>query len=82
MILGKPLLAMGRALIDVHSGNLTLRVNDEDVKFNIYRTIKFHNEAQSCNCISVVDDCVKGVIDGVLSDDPLQHCLVHSSFQK
>ena len=29
LILGQPFLAMGRALIDVHYGNLTLRVNDE-----------------------------------------------------
>ena len=59
---------MRRALIDVHSGNLTLRVNDEEVKFNICHTMKFPNEAQSCNHISVVDDCVMGVIDRVLSD--------------
>ena len=66
----------------MHNGNLTLKVNDEKVKFNIYHTMKFPNEAQSCNHISVVDDCVEGVIDGVLSDDPLENCLVHSSFRK
>ena len=64
----------------MHSGSLTLRVNDEEVKFHIYHTMKFPNEVQSCNHISVVDDCVKGVINGVLNDDPLEHCLVHSSF--
>ena len=32
LILGRPFLATGRALIDVHSGNLTLRVNDEEVR--------------------------------------------------
>ena len=36
LILGRPFLATGRALIDVHSGNLTLTVNDEEVRFNIY----------------------------------------------
>ena len=35
LILGRPFLATGRALIDVHSGNLTLQVNDEEVQFNI-----------------------------------------------
>ena len=45
LILGRPFLAARRALIDVHSGNLTLRVNDEEVKFNIYHTMKFPNEA-------------------------------------
>ena len=41
IILGIPFLATGRALIDVLSGNLTLRVNDEEVKFNIYHTVNF-----------------------------------------
>ena len=82
LILGRPFLAIGRALIDVHSGNLTLRVNNEEVRFNIYYTMKFPAEKQSCNRISVVDECVKGVVDGVLMDDPLEHCLVHSSFRK
>ena len=48
LILGRPFLAMGRALIDVHSGNLTLRVNDEEVKFSIFHTMSFlmrHNLA-------------------------------------
>ena len=43
--------------------------------------MKFPAEGQSCNRISVVDECVKGVIDWVLIDDPLEHCLVHSSFR-
>ena len=41
LILGLPFLATGRALIDVHNDNLTLRVNDEEVRFNIYHTMKF-----------------------------------------
>ena len=80
LILRRPFLATGRALIDVHSGNLTLRVNHEEFKFNIYDTMKFLNKAQSCNRIDVIGDCVKRVIHGVLSSDPLEHCLVHSSF--
>ena len=59
-------------MIDVHNGNLTLRVNDEEVRFNIYHTMKFPDVGQSCNRISVVDERVKGVIDGVLSHDPLE----------
>ena len=82
LILGRPFLAISRTLIDVHSSNLTLRVNDEEVYFNIYHTMKFPGRKQSCNRISIVDECVKGVIDGVLMDDPLEHCLVHSSFRK
>ena len=63
LILGRPFLAMVRALIEVYNGNLTLSVNDEEVKFNIFHTMRFPNEAQHCNRISVVDECVKWVID-------------------
>ena len=56
LILGRPFLAMGRALINVHSGNLNLRVNDEEVWFNIYHTMKFLDGGQSCNRTSLVDD--------------------------
>ena len=82
LILDRPFLATGRALIDVHSGNLTLKVNDKEVRFNFYDTMNFYDGGQLCNRISVVDECVKGVIDRVLSGDALQHCLVHFSFRK
>ncbi|KAL0463358.1 UNVERIFIED_CONTAM: hypothetical protein Slati_0223400 [Sesamum latifolium] len=39
LILGRPFLST-RALIDVQKGHLTLRVNDEDVVFNVFRPIK------------------------------------------
>ena len=57
-------------------------MNEEEVRFNIYHTMKFPGEEQSYNRISVVDECIKGVIYGVLMDDPLEHSLVHSSFRK
>ena len=47
LILGRPFLAGRRALINVHNGNLTLRVNDEEVSFNIYHTMKFLDVGQS-----------------------------------
>ena len=78
LILVRPFLATRRALIDVHSGNLPLQVNDKEVRFNIYYTMKFSDGEQSCNKINVVDDCVRGVVDGVLIDDPLEHYLVIS----
>ncbi|XP_075486411.1 uncharacterized protein LOC142526021 [Primulina tabacum] len=39
-IFGRPFLATGKALINVHKGELTLRVGGEEVMFNIYKTIR------------------------------------------
>ncbi|XP_073313563.1 uncharacterized protein [Primulina huaijiensis] len=44
LIFGRPFLATGKALIDVHKGELTLRVGGEKVVFNIYNTIRGPNE--------------------------------------
>ena len=53
---------MGRALIDVEKGNLTLRVQNEKVEFNIFKAIKmFDNERHLCNRIDVIDECIDEV---------------------
>ena len=41
LILGRPFLATTRALIDVHKGNLILRINDEQVTFHVYKDSQF-----------------------------------------
>ncbi|GJW89416.1 reverse transcriptase domain-containing protein [Tanacetum coccineum] len=41
LILGRPLLRMTRALIDVHGEELTLRVNDEAITFNVRHTSRY-----------------------------------------
>ena len=40
IILGRPFLAMGRAMIDVQKGELGLRVQEEEVTFNVFNAIK------------------------------------------
>ncbi|XP_075500158.1 uncharacterized protein LOC142538744 [Primulina tabacum] len=44
LIFGRPFLASGKALIDVHKGELTLRIGGEEVVFNVYNTIRGPNE--------------------------------------
>ena len=40
LLLGRPFLAIGAALIDVKNGELTLRVGDEAVHFNLNHSLK------------------------------------------
>ncbi|XP_073017812.1 uncharacterized protein [Primulina eburnea] len=44
LIFGRPFLVTGKALIDVHKGELTLRVGGEAVIFNIYKAIQGNDE--------------------------------------
>ena len=46
LILGRPFLATKRALIDVQKGELTLRVNKEEVMFNIYQAIEISRRSK------------------------------------
>nr|GEX20903.1 retrovirus-related Pol polyprotein from transposon TNT 1-94 [Tanacetum cinerariifolium] len=41
LILGRSFLKTGRALIDVYAGELTLRVNNEAVTFNLDQTLRY-----------------------------------------
>ena len=52
LLLGRPFLATGAALIDVQKGELTLRVGDEAVQFNINRSLE-HPNVGSDSCMAV-----------------------------
>nr|GEZ83687.1 hypothetical protein [Tanacetum cinerariifolium] len=59
LILGRPFLRTGRALIDVYGEELTLRVDDESITVKVGQTSKYsYNDAESINQIDVIDvDC-------------------------
>ncbi|XP_075483765.1 uncharacterized protein LOC142523917 [Primulina tabacum] len=79
LIFVRPFLATGKALIDVHKGELTLRVGGDEVVFNIYNTIKGPNEVSTCNSIDIIDSCVSHVGAGRMTKDSLERCLLEST---
>ncbi|XP_062104070.1 uncharacterized protein LOC133815230 [Humulus lupulus] len=58
IVLGRPYLATGRTLIDVQKGKLTMRVNDQQVTFNVFNSMKFSDELEECSSLSVIDTIV------------------------
>ncbi|KAK4718859.1 hypothetical protein R3W88_017197 [Solanum pinnatisectum] len=56
IILGRSFLATWRALVDVERGELKFRLNKDEVKFNIYRSIKQPNDMNVVSAIEVVAD--------------------------
>ncbi|KAL4272977.1 hypothetical protein GQ457_13G016720 [Hibiscus cannabinus] len=54
IILGRPFLATGRMLIDCEKGELTIRVNDQQVTINIFKSLKQHDDPEECQTISAV----------------------------
>nr|GEW93166.1 DNA-directed DNA polymerase [Tanacetum cinerariifolium] len=67
LILGRPFLRTGRALIDVFGEKLTLRVDDEAITFKVGQTLKYsYNDAESINRIDVIDVACEEYVQEVL----------------
>ena len=54
IILGRPFLAIGRALINVQKGELRLRVQDEEVTFNVLNALNYLIESDNCFRVDIV----------------------------
>ncbi|XP_028768559.1 uncharacterized protein LOC114726160 [Neltuma alba] len=76
IILGRPFLATVRTLIDVEKGEITMRVNDENVIFNMNQALKFPYDSAHCNCIDVIDSTMQEELINSLTKDPLEALLI------
>ena len=54
IILGRPFLATRRAMIDVQRGELKLRVQDDEVKFNVFEAVRHSTESDTCFMIETM----------------------------
>ncbi|KAL5579998.1 hypothetical protein UlMin_012440 [Ulmus minor] len=77
LILGRPFLATGRTPIDVHQGKLILRVQDEQVTFNLFEAMKFPSNMDSCFAISVLNRVVTETFHENFPISPLENCILH-----
>nr|GEW63581.1 reverse transcriptase domain-containing protein [Tanacetum cinerariifolium] len=67
LILGRPFLRTERALIDVYGEELTLRVDDEAITFDVGQTSKYsYKDAESINRIDVIDVACEEYVQDVL----------------
>ncbi|XP_052188595.1 uncharacterized protein LOC127798941 [Diospyros lotus] len=79
LILGRPFLATGKALIDVQQGQLVLRVQDDQVTFNVFQALKHLAEDQTCYRLDVIDYVVHDCFQVDRFEDPLEGCLVKTT---
>nr|GEY58390.1 DNA-directed DNA polymerase [Tanacetum cinerariifolium] len=71
LILGRPFLRTGRALIDVYGEELTLCVDDETITFKVGQTLKYsYNDVKSINRIDVIDIDYIRLLKELLNKDP------------
>ncbi|KAJ9565234.1 hypothetical protein OSB04_001200 [Centaurea solstitialis] len=55
IILGRPFLATGRTLIDVQKGELTMRVQDQEVTFSVLDSLGYPGEREECSTLSIIE---------------------------
>ncbi|XP_062115238.1 uncharacterized protein LOC133829548 [Humulus lupulus] len=79
IILGRPSLATGRTFINVQKGELTMRVQDEQVTFNVFKAMRFPDEVEECFVVSVVDSLASREFDTSNVGDPLERLLLFDS---
>ena len=75
IILGRPFLATGQTLIDVQKGELTMRVQDQNVTFNVFNALKFPSDEEECFKVEVLEAVVNSQIDQLLITDVLERVL-------
>ena len=80
LLLGRPFLATGAAFIDVQKGELTLRVGNEAVHFNLNRSLE-HPDVDVESCMAVGNNSLLSV--ELNSDCTLQHSIneIEMNFQ-
>ncbi|XP_040934528.1 uncharacterized protein [Gossypium hirsutum] len=79
IILGRPFLATRRTLIDVQKGELTMRVQDDKVMFNVLRNMKFPNPMEECSVMEELETLVS--MESNFEEDPLENTLGSKPFE-
>ncbi|XP_073121740.1 uncharacterized protein [Henckelia pumila] len=75
LILGRPFLATGKALIDVQKEELHLRVGEEKISFDVFNALKFSQNDEKCFLIDVVDSLLYDYVQDTFQE-PLEAALI------
>nr|XP_016443067.1 PREDICTED: uncharacterized protein LOC107768453 [Nicotiana tabacum] len=75
IILGRPLLATGDAIIKVRESKMILRVDNEEAAFNVYRAIQLPRHYEDLTMISVVEINELAVEPRAFKEDALEKAL-------
>ncbi|KAL0434355.1 UNVERIFIED_CONTAM: hypothetical protein Slati_2769800 [Sesamum latifolium] len=80
LILGRHFLAMSRALIDVQKGQLTFRVNDEHVVFNVFKPMKYlYKKEHDIFAMDNINTFGTNNVHSVKCEDPKEDCIENSN---
>jgi hypothetical protein len=76
LILGRPFMKTARFIIDVNNGQLKVRVEDDEVKFDVLEAMKHPREKQSAFRVDVMEDSYLLGKQDLCSASPLEKALM------
>nr|XP_016499438.1 PREDICTED: uncharacterized protein LOC107818042 [Nicotiana tabacum] len=78
IILDKPFLTMGKALVDVEAGEITFRVGGKKVIFHVCKYIRQPNSNEVCSFMDLVTDVIIDVSSATMNvEDNLEAVLLN-----
>nr|XP_009595519.1 uncharacterized protein LOC104091803 [Nicotiana tomentosiformis] len=77
IILGRPFLATRRALIDCETGELKIILHDEEITFNVQKSMRRPSEFANFSLIEAMDVILEEENETLNDKDPLAACLVN-----
>ncbi|XP_070020724.1 uncharacterized protein [Nicotiana sylvestris] len=78
IILGRPFLTTGKALVNVEAGELTFRVGDEKVVFHVCKSIKQPNNTEVCSFVDLVTAVIVDDTSAMINvEDPFEAVLLN-----
>ena len=76
IIFGRPFLATARTLVDVEQGEITLRVDDEQVSFNMNKDAEYFDDSSQCSFVDVLGSGCQDKFEASLSNGHVASSLV------
>ncbi|XP_019265541.1 PREDICTED: uncharacterized protein LOC109243104 [Nicotiana attenuata] len=77
IILGRLFLATGRALIDCETGKLKMKLNNEEIIFNVQQSMRRPSEFANCSLVEAVDVILQEEDETINVRDPLEAYLMN-----
>jgi len=76
LILGRPFMKMAKVIINVDDGKLKVKVQDDEVKFNVFKAMQHPKDKQQCFKMHVIDEIFLSSRKQLTKASPLKKDLI------
>jgi len=76
LILGRPFMKTAKVIIDVDDGKLKVRVQDDEVNFNVFEAMQHPKDKQQCFRMDVIDEFFLSSRKQLAKASPLEKALI------